>query len=145
MQGADAPSRAPKTLFTFHSSTDIQEFVTGCDADIGGSSSVHLDLDPSSSPSSPTNAGTPTARFWGTMSLSVKPGLEGKIRAGYAGFRNKVLASPPPFRVSPLGDRGESSVVRLCLEIWWKMCRVIGTSRSGYVLAGTPVLGIRTL
>ena len=90
MQGADAPSRAPKTLFTFNSQADIQQFVTGCDADIGGHSSVHLDLDESSG----RNAGIQkpaTAKFWGNMSLGVKPGLEGKVRAGYAGFRNKVF------------------------------------------------------
>jgi NADH dehydrogenase [ubiquinone] 1 alpha subcomplex assembly factor 1 len=105
MEGADPPSRTPKTLFTFHSPTDIQQFVTGCDADIGGNSSVHLDLDPSPGSSERTNAETPTARFWGIMNLGVKPGLEGKIRTGYAGFRNKVLAFLT-FRVSPLGDCG---------------------------------------
>jgi NADH dehydrogenase [ubiquinone] 1 alpha subcomplex assembly factor 1 len=86
MQGADAPSRHPKTLFTLNSTADLQQFATGCDSDIGGLSTVHLDLDGSEA-NIKTKA---TAKFWGEMSLSVKPGLEGKVRAGYAGFRNKV-------------------------------------------------------
>lgn len=29
-------------------------------------------------------------RFWGEMKLGVKREYEGKVRGGYAGFRNKV-------------------------------------------------------
>jgi NADH dehydrogenase [ubiquinone] 1 alpha subcomplex assembly factor 1 len=89
MQGAEAPSRLPKALFTFNTQADLQQFATGCDSDIGGSSTVHLDLNKSEA----QNAGTEkkaTAKFWGEMKLGVKPGLEGTVRAGYAGFRNKV-------------------------------------------------------
>ncbi|EGO24646.1 hypothetical protein SERLADRAFT_390226, partial [Serpula lacrymans var. lacrymans S7.9] len=45
MEGADEPSRIPKTLFTLNSREDLQHFAMGCDADIGGLSSCHLDLD----------------------------------------------------------------------------------------------------
>jgi len=92
MTGADEPSRAPVTLFTLNSPEDLKQFATGCDADIGGSSSVHLELDGSSAQ---PNAGVkalqpprPHAKFWGEMRLSAKPGYEGRVRGGYAGFRN---------------------------------------------------------
>ncbi|KAI0926258.1 hypothetical protein AcV5_008763 [Taiwanofungus camphoratus] len=97
MQGADEPSRAPITLWTFHSREDVQQFATGCDADVGGLSTVHLDLDESSVLSTAageksTNTGDvrrPTGKFWGSMNLGVRSGLEGKVRGGYAGFRSK--------------------------------------------------------
>lgn len=93
MQGADDPSRLPRTLFTFNSLEDIRQFATGCDADIGGTSTVHLDFD-----ESPTNNASigkkATGVFWGDMRLGVKAGLEGTVRGGYAGFRNKVRWYP---------------------------------------------------
>jgi len=82
MQGADEPSRAPRTLFSFNSKADLELFATGCDGDIGGTSTVNLDLDESAQP--------PVGKFWGEMRLGVKSGLEGKLRGGYAGFRNKT-------------------------------------------------------
>ncbi|EKM58461.1 uncharacterized protein PHACADRAFT_252799 [Phanerochaete carnosa HHB-10118-sp] len=92
MTGADEPLRAPVTLFTLNSHEDLKHFATGCDADMGGRSSVHLELDESSAQ---PNAGVkalqpprPHAKFWGEMRLSAKPGFEGKVRGGYAGFRN---------------------------------------------------------
>ena len=94
MQGAETPSRSPITLFSFNSPSDIEQFVTGSDADIGGHSTARLDLDESSEGSDRTQKPTTTARFWGDMSLTVKPGLEGRIRTGYAGFRNRVCGSP---------------------------------------------------
>ncbi|KAF8742667.1 hypothetical protein AX14_002896 [Amanita brunnescens Koide BX004] len=88
MQGADEPSRLPRTLFTFNSREDIRQFAAGCDADIGGTSTVHLVLD--ESPKNNASIGkTATGVFWGDMRLGVKAGLEGKVRGGYAGFRNK--------------------------------------------------------
>lgn len=78
MEGAN-PSRAPKTLWTFHSQEELGQYVLGCDADIGGTSTCNL-----------TMGEDGKARFWGDMRLAVKPGLERKIRGGYAGFRNKV-------------------------------------------------------
>ncbi|THH19821.1 hypothetical protein EW146_g1424 [Bondarzewia mesenterica] len=92
MQGTETPSRAPITLFTLNSREDLAQYATGCDADIGGTSSVHLDLD--ENPEHNKTIGKPaTAKFWGDMRLGVKPGLEGKLRGGYAGFRNKVRTS----------------------------------------------------
>ena len=91
MRGAEGPSTAPKTLFTFNTQQDIDQIATGCDADIGGNSSVNIDLDTSEHNASIGREAT--GRFWGTMRLDVKPGYEGKIRGGYAGFRNKVRDS----------------------------------------------------
>jgi len=109
MQGADEPSRLPRTLFTFHSQADIEQFATGCDADIGGTSTVNLDLDESNQRNASIGT-TATAKFWGDMRLGVKAGLEGKLRGGYAGFRNKVsvvlihvqLVTYPPDSGDPL-------------------------------------------
>ncbi|RDX43795.1 complex I intermediate-associated protein CIA30 [Lentinus brumalis] len=97
MEGAEEPSRAPRTLFTFNSREDIDQFATGCDADVGGTSTVNFALDestakPSSSEKPPPHGvivNRPTGRFWGEMRLAVRPGLEGQIRGGYAGFRSK--------------------------------------------------------
>lgn len=86
MEGGN-PSRAPKRLWTFHSQEELKQYALGCDADIGGTSTCNL-----------TMGEDGKARFWGDMRLAVKPGLERKIRGGYAGFRNKVgldrLVSP---------------------------------------------------
>ncbi|KAH9953017.1 complex I intermediate-associated protein CIA30 [Lactifluus volemus] len=78
MQGAEPPSRAPLTLFTLTTPEVIKEYAYGCDADVGGTSSVHFDFDHD-----------PAPRFHGVMSLAVRPGYEEQIRGGYAGFRNK--------------------------------------------------------
>ena len=89
MQGAEEPSRLPRTIFKFNSPEDIRQFATGCDADIGGTSTVHLNLD--ESPKNNASIGREaTGVFWGDMRLGVNAGLERKIRGGYAGFRNKV-------------------------------------------------------
>lgn len=102
MEGADDPSRAPKLLWRLHTKEDIQQFAMGCDADIGGMSSVHLDLDETNKalpaqtdPSPKQNAAldairTSAGKFWGEMKLGVHEGLQGKIRGGYAGFRSQV-------------------------------------------------------
>ena len=92
MEGADAPSRAPLTLFRMNTQQDIEQFATGCDADIGGTSTVHLELD--QSPERNKGSGSSaTGRFWGEMRLQVRPELQGRIRGGYAGFRSKVNVS----------------------------------------------------
>ena len=99
MDGANEPSRVPKTLFSFNSQEDIDQFATGCDADVGGMSTVNFALDESTA--KPTNpekplsvheviVNRPTGKFWGEMKLAVRSGLEGQIRGGYAGFRSKV-------------------------------------------------------
>jgi NADH dehydrogenase [ubiquinone] 1 alpha subcomplex assembly factor 1 len=96
MQGAEQPSRAPLTLFALNTPEAIKEYAFGCDADVGGTSTVHFDFDddPARMPV-PTPPGTTmlklgAARFHGHMRLAVRPGYEQTIRGGYAGFRNKV-------------------------------------------------------
>lgn len=91
MKGADAPIRGPKTVFTFNTPEDIQGFATGCDGDIGGLSTVALELDERPEVNSSIGKAA-TGVFRGEMRLNVKPGMEKKIRGGYAGFRNKVRA-----------------------------------------------------
>lgn len=93
MTGADAPSRAPRTLFTFNSQEDVRQFATGCDADIGGTSTVHFELDQNEKDNKSIGREV-TGLFWGDMRLGVKSGLEGRVRGGYAGFRNKVRFPP---------------------------------------------------
>jgi len=89
MRGVQGPTRGPRTMFSFNTSEHINQFASGCDSDNGGLSSVHFDLD--TRPEVIDTIGkTGTARFWGDMRLKVKPGLEGKVRGGWAGFRNKV-------------------------------------------------------
>ncbi|KAG6854383.1 hypothetical protein C0991_007374 [Blastosporella zonata] len=89
MQGADPISRAPRVLFRFNSPEDIQAFATGCDGDIGGTSTTKLDLE--LPPTINERIGrAATGKFWGEMRLGVKTGMEGKVRSGYAGFRNKT-------------------------------------------------------
>ena len=75
-------STAPATLFRFRSQEDMAQYIIGCDADIGGTSTCKLDLGPDG-----------RGRFWGEMRLNVRSDMQGKIRGGYAGFRNKVCAS----------------------------------------------------
>ncbi|KAH9945460.1 complex I intermediate-associated protein CIA30 [Epithele typhae] len=98
MEGADMPSRLPISLYTFNSHEDISQYAKGCDADVGGTSTVNFALDestatPSTSekPHSPHEVivNRPTGKFWGEMKLGVRTGLEQRIRGGYAGFRNK--------------------------------------------------------
>lgn len=92
MSGADDPIRTPISLFKFNTHEDVQQFATGCDADVGGTSTVNFALDESTSASSekPGTIGRPTAKFWGDMRLGVRHGLEGHIRGGYTGFRSKA-------------------------------------------------------
>ena len=101
MQGAEQPSRAPLTLFAFNSPEAIKDYALGSDADVGGTSTAHLDFDDDLSrltPGRSTSTAVVTdtagkrgaARFHGDMRLAVRPGYEQRIRGGYAGFRNKV-------------------------------------------------------
>lgn len=93
MEGANPPSRAPLTLLKLQTQEDIKEIATGCDADIGGTSTLNFALD--ASPERNQGSGSPaTARFWGEMKLAVRPEYQGSIRGGYAGFRTKVRMDP---------------------------------------------------
>lgn len=78
MQGVSEQGQ-PRILYTYQSQGDIKQHVTGCDADIGGKSSAHLDLDPDG-----------RAKFWGDIRLEVPRGKEDIMRSGYAGFRSRV-------------------------------------------------------
>lgn len=89
MTGADVPNRAPRTLFSFNTREDIRQFLTGCDVDIGGTSTVHFDLD--ESPKHNVAIGrAATGVFHGDMRLAVKTGMEGQIKGGYAAIQSKV-------------------------------------------------------
>ncbi|KAF7773409.1 hypothetical protein Agabi119p4_5576 [Agaricus bisporus var. burnettii] len=88
MKGLEAPSRSPRTLFTFNSEQDIKQVATGCDADIGGTSTVHFELNKNAKDNAEIGKEA-TGVFWGDMRLGVKAGLESKVNGGYAGFRNK--------------------------------------------------------
>ncbi|KAJ6631038.1 complex I intermediate-associated protein CIA30 [Mycena sp. CBHHK59/15] len=90
MEGAELPNRRPRTLFSFNTPTDVSEAVVGCDADIGGLSTVNFDLDTTSESES---VGRPTAKFWGHMRLDVRPELVGRINSGYAGFKTRARST----------------------------------------------------
>lgn len=57
----------------------LTDFATGSDSDIGGLSTCTLDFDENGD-----------GRFWGEMRTGVRGEFRGKVRGGYAGFRNKV-------------------------------------------------------
>ena len=108
MQGAEQPSRAPLTLFALNTPDAIKDYAYGCDADVGGTSTVFFDFEDDPAHRPPTPPSPPggesinklgAARFHGHMRLAVRPGHEDSIRGGYAGFRNKVRCCLPP---SPL-------------------------------------------
>ena len=89
MKGAEGPIRTPVTMFAFNTLDDINQFGKGSDADIGGLSTANLTLEerPEINQSIGKEA---TGVFWGDMRLKVKPGMEGRIRGGYAGIKSKV-------------------------------------------------------
>ena len=103
MKGADSPILTSRTVYSFNTPADVKQFATGCDGDIGGLSTVHFDLD--ERPEINKSIGkAATGMFWGDMRTQVKPGMEKKIRGGYAGFRNKVWVFGKGFIiVCPLG------------------------------------------
>lgn len=87
MSGVDEPSRAPKTLCNFDSQEALQQYATGCDADVGGTSTMQLSLDQSGA--------KPCGKLWGDMKLAVRPELQGRVLGGYAGFRTMVCVIRP--------------------------------------------------
>jgi NADH dehydrogenase [ubiquinone] 1 alpha subcomplex assembly factor 1 len=99
MKGADSPTLTSRTLYSFNTPADIKQFAIGCDGDIGGLSTVHFDLD--ERPEINKSIGkAATGMFWGDMRTQVKPGMEKRIRGGYAGFRNKAWCFFLPERFS---------------------------------------------
>lgn len=90
MEGANEPNRKPITLYTFNSHQDLSQFAKGCDADIGGTSTVNFTLE------QPSPAEKPFAQLWGNMRLDVRPDVQGLVRGGYAGFWSKVSTPVRP-------------------------------------------------
>ncbi|BGP13475.1 hypothetical protein JCM10213_001799 [Rhodosporidiobolus nylandii] len=77
----NSPHGSVLPLVSLRSQEDLGNFALGCDADLGGKSTVALDLGPEGK-----------GRFYGRLSNDLNPGRrkEGVIeRGGYAGFRNK--------------------------------------------------------
>lgn len=95
MKGVEGPIRTPITMFTLNTLDDIHQFGKGCDADVGGLSTVNLTLEERPEINQPIGKEA-SGVFWGDMRLKVKPGMEGRIRGGYAGIKSKVC----PCRVS---------------------------------------------
>jgi NADH dehydrogenase [ubiquinone] 1 alpha subcomplex assembly factor 1 len=85
MTGADDLDTSPRNVYDFEQGPEtMQEFITGCDADVGGQSTVNLKWDEE----------LKALRFWGNMSLRVKDGMQGRVRGGYAGLRSTVSDGP---------------------------------------------------
>lgn len=89
-----APKPPPLTIFSFdHANQPItspSEFATGSDVDIGGLSTCALTPVPSTSTSAETTSQEQDyLAFHGNLSLKVPPAYAGRIRTGYAAFRNK--------------------------------------------------------
>ncbi|KAF9532592.1 NADH:ubiquinone oxidoreductase intermediate-associated protein 30 [Crepidotus variabilis] len=94
MRGVQGPSRTPRTLYSFHTPEDVQQFATGCDGDQGGLTTVNFDFDARPEIHRSLGSAIPgSALFWGDMRTKVKSGMEGKIRGGWSGFRNKPRPS----------------------------------------------------
>lgn len=130
MKGTDAPSRAPRTLFNFNSQEEIHQFATGCDADIGGTSTVHFELNQNENDNKSIGRQV-TGVFWGDIRLGVKAELEGKLRGGYAGFRNKV---------TPSTTSSHESICESILEAanaFWRLDRRRFTSQVSETSAST--------
>ncbi|KAE8541493.1 hypothetical protein D1P53_002855 [Cryptococcus gattii VGV] len=85
----------PQTIFSFtstHPPVDHpHHFSTGSDAQLGGLTTADLKLIPSQPPAEPTASSQPSyshMAFYGYMSTAVPSTHAGKIRTGFAGFRN---------------------------------------------------------
>ena len=108
MSGVDEPSRAPKMLCSFDSQEALQQYATGCDADVGGTSTMQLSLDESGS--------KPSGKLWGDMKLAVRPELQGRVLGGYAGFRTMVCGNRPNAEFAHFIAHVSLSFGRICLE-----------------------------
>jgi len=82
------PSSAPLPIFNFDSASPpvdaASSFATGSDIDIGGLSTCALTEVPA------INGQPSHISFHGNLSLRVPPQYAGRIRTGYAAFRNKT-------------------------------------------------------
>ncbi|KAJ7454774.1 complex I intermediate-associated protein CIA30 [Mycena latifolia] len=91
MEGAERPDRGPRLLYTFNTPQSAAEVVLGCDADVGGLSTVAFALDTSSE--GEPRVGRPTGKFHGHLRLGVRPEFAGRINSGYAGFKTPVRST----------------------------------------------------
>lgn len=110
-----APTTLTDAQILFYSLTsmeDVKTMATGCDSDIGGLSSVKVDLDPKES----------KGRFWGTLSSEI-PRSSKMERSGYAGFRNKN-------RPTLFGVQTWDSTMHpyLCLRVKNRLAKVVQDS-----------------
>lgn len=87
MSGADAPAISRKSLYTLRSASDLQQFVTGSDSEMGGASSAKLKLN-----------GEGKGVFEGSLRATVMTSKG--VLGGYAAFRSRVIQSPSGSRVT---------------------------------------------
>ncbi|TFY56532.1 hypothetical protein EVJ58_g7578 [Rhodofomes roseus] len=137
MSGADEPIRTPITLFNFNSHEDIQQFATGCDADVGGTSTVNLALDESTGSPSASNEKLaelrrPTAKFWGEMRLNTDGPITTDLwqhrlyfRRDDGGWEDIFI----PFDAFVLTNVGEVSYEQM--EMFRERVRTVGISLLG--------------
>ncbi|KAI5453834.1 hypothetical protein NCC49_005644 [Naganishia albida] len=76
------PAARPHLVYAINQQTNLKDFATGSDKDIGGQTECTLDVDENGD-----------GRFWGELRREVRGEWRGKVRGGYAGFRNKALPS----------------------------------------------------
>ncbi|RSH85210.1 hypothetical protein EHS25_005017 [Saitozyma podzolica] len=101
-----SPLPPPHTIFSFSSErppvTSVKAFATGSDADIGGLSTCTLTSVPKfatappvpgSGESAPEQSEQSHLAFHGNLSLTLPPAYQGRIRTGYAAFRNRSRPS----------------------------------------------------
>jgi hypothetical protein len=72
------PAARPHLIYAINQQ-NLKDFATGSDKDIGGQTECTLDVDENGD-----------GRFWGELRREVRGEWRGKVRGGYAGFRNKV-------------------------------------------------------
>ena len=91
-----APNQPPLPIFSFTAQhppvNPPTDFALGCDADIGGQSTAALTpvAGSSAEASGSGSGGQSHMAFHGNLSLQVPPAYQGRIRTGYAAFRNKT-------------------------------------------------------
>lgn len=115
MSGTDAISRKPLTLLDFKTREDVAQLAKGSDSDVGGRSTAALALEADPADAGVlANGGRPYARFWGDMRTAVSPEMQGRLRGGYAGFRNKVRPLGSWACCGRLNGRRARSTARRC-------------------------------
>ncbi|WVN89663.1 uncharacterized protein L203_104893 [Cryptococcus depauperatus CBS 7841] len=89
------PETGPRRIFSFSSSLGsvdpVDQFSTGSDQQLGGTTTAELALVPDARMAETTaqrDVGYSHLAFYGYMSTAIPPSQQGKIRTGFAGFRN---------------------------------------------------------